>query len=716
MPRWREDPAKVSPMLASLEEPPLVKPGFIYEPKYDGIRAMIDLRPPGAKSGAAPTVGIYSRNGREKHAQFPEIVDGLSRLARGLPHPVLLDGEIVAIDPEGRPLGFQHVQGRIHLTSPADIARAARDKPTALVLFDLLRDGDEDVRGEPLAARRLRLQKRLRPRGAAARAIRLSEIVADDGRALLERAHREGWEGLIVKDGHSVYQSGRRTPAWRKLKLLQEQEFVIGGWTEPRQTRQHFGALLVGYYDDGGALRWAGSVGTGFDQEELDRVAARLAPREIRACPFADRFRTAERAHWVRPELVAQIRFTEWTSDGLLRQPVYLGMRTDKRAKDVRREGPATTPAAAPRGKKLSAPAARASSATAAPRGGSVKARRRPTAAAGVPSPADDSDLRAALLERLTSLEQARQDGDITLPHGDTLRVTNLGKLFWPSLGFTKGDLLRYYVEVAPFILPAVDDRPLIMRRFPNGIGKPAFFQQRHPDDAPPGVRREVLPPDVEPIDEEGPRDRLIGGSLTTLLYMTQLAAISQDPWFSRVADPMHADYAAIDLDPSEGASFERVLDVARWVKDALDRFRIPAWPKTSGSRGLHIYIPLPRRTSYATGQLLCQMIATIVCEQHPRIATIERMVKRRPRGSIYVDYLQNILGKSLATAYSARASDYAGVSTPLTWQEVADGLDPRDFTIRTAPARFRDLGDLWKAFRTSAPVDLKGVLRRRAK
>jgi bifunctional non-homologous end joining protein LigD len=494
---------------------------------------------------------------------------------------------------------------------------------------------------------------------------------------------------------------------------------VIGGWTEPRQTRQHFGALLVGYYDEGGALRWAGSVGTGFDQEELDRVAARLAAREIRACPFADRFRTAERAHWVRPELVAQIRFTEWTSDGLLRQPVYLGMRTDKPAKDVRREGAARTPAAAPRGKKLPAPAARASSTSAAPRGGSVKARRRKAAAAGAASPADDSQLRAALLERLTALEQARQDGDITLPHGDTLRVTNLGKLFWPSLGITKGELLRYYVEVAPFILPAVDDRPLIMRRFPNGIGKPAFFQQRHPDDAPPGVRREVLPPDVEPIDEEGPRDRLIGGSLTTLLYMTQLAAISQDPWFSRVADPMHADYAAIDLDPSEGAGFERVLDVARWVKDALDRFRIPAWPKTSGSRGLHIYIPLPRRTSYATGQLLCQMIATIVCEQHPRIATIERMVKRRPRGSIYVDYLQNILGKSLATAYSARASDYAGVSTPLTWQEVADGLDPRDFTIRTAPARFRDQGDLWEAFRTSAPVDLKGVLqaekRRRA-
>ncbi len=774
MPRWRENPATVSPMLASLEAPPLVRPGFIYEPKYDGIRAMIDLRPPAAAASAGPVVGIYSRNGREKHAQFPEIVDALGRLARGLPHPVLLDGEIVAIDPAGRPLGFQHVQGRIHLTSPADIARAARDRPTALVLFDLLRDGDEDVRGEPLAARRLRLQKRLRPRGSVARVVRLSEIVPDDGRALLERARREGWEGLIVKDGQSVYQSGRRTPAWRKLKLLHEQEFVIGGWTEPRQTRQHFGALLVGYYDND-ALRWAGSVGTGFHQQELDRVAALLTPLEVRESPFADRFRTAERPHWVRPDLVAQIRFTEWTSDGLLRQPVYLGMRTDKRARDVRREGPVPAPAATPRAKTPSTPATRASSASAAARGGgstpapprtaastrkpatsarkpaasarkpatSVRkpataarkpaasarrpatsarmpatAARQPAASARKPAAAPhtsaaDDGRRAAVIERLTALEHARQDGDLSLPGGDTLRVTNLGKLFWPALGITKGDLLRYYVEVAPLILPAVDDRPLIMRRFPNGIGKPAFFQQRHPDEPPPGVRREVLPDDVEPIDEEGPRDRLIGGSLTTLLYMTQLAAISQDPWFSRVADPMHADYVAIDLDPQEGAGFDRVLDVARWVKEALDRFHIPAWPKTSGSRGLHIYIPLPRRTSYATGQLLCQMIATIVSEAHPRLATIERMVKRRPRGSIYVDYLQNILGKSLATAYSARASDYAGVSTPLTWAEVFEGLDPRDFTIRTAPARFREKGDLWQAFRTSAPVDLKAVLRK---
>jgi bifunctional non-homologous end joining protein LigD len=229
-------------------------------------------------------------------------------------------------------------------------------------------------------------------------------------------------------------------------------------------------------------------------------------------------------------------------------------------------------------------------------------------------------------------------------------------------------------------------------------------------------VRRELLPEDIEPIDEEGPRDRLIGGSLTTLVYMTQLAAVSQDPWFSRVADPIHQDYAAIDLDPGEGAGFDRVLDVARWVKDELDRLGIPGVPKTSGSRGLHIYLPLPKKTTYETGQLLCHAVASIVSTKHPKVATIERWVKRRPRGTVYVDYLQNILGKTLATAYSARASDYAGVSTPLKWKEVAPGLDPREFTIRTAPARFKEVGDLWAPLREGKPVNIKEVLRRAEK
>lgn len=700
MPSWREDPATVRPMLASLDEPPIVQHGLVYEPKYDGIRAIVDVQPAspraGTTSGRAKTtktktktddavVRIYSRNGREKHAQFPAIVQALTNLASTLDGPVIFDGEIVALDTHDVPMSFQHIQGRIHLTDAGDIARAESAQPAALVLFDLLRDGREDLRGQPLAARRLRLQEIVRPRKADRRWIRLSEIATDDGRALLQRAKREGWEGLIVKDGQSVYESARRTPAWRKLKLLKQQEFVIGGWTAPRQSRQHFGALLVGYHDDNGALRWAGSVGTGFNQAELDRVAQLLTKHAVKTSPFADRFKTAEPAFWVKPTLVAEVRFTEWTSDGLLRQPVYLGMRTDKPAKDVRRED---------------APAHGATTRPALPANARYHRNTRDTGTGPV-------------VEQLLAIEKSRRDGDLALPNGESLHVTNLSKVFWPALGITKGELLRYYAEVAPMLLPAVADRPLVMRRFPNGLGKVAFYQQKHPEAPPPGVRREVLPEHVDSVDDDGPRERLIGGSLTTLLYMVQLAAISQDPWFSRVSDPLHQDYAAIDLDPGDGASFERVLDVARWTKDVLDTYGIPAWPKTSGASGLHIYIPLPPGTTYDSGQLLCQTVATVVATAHPKVATVRRMVKTRPHGTVYVDYLQNIVGKTIATAYSARASDYAGVSTPLTWQEVQRGVDPRDFTIRTATARFRDVGDLWKGLRTSRPVDLNDVIRR---
>ena len=248
-----------------------------------------------------------------------------------------------------------------------------------------------------------------------------------------------------------------------------------------------------------------------------------------------------------------------------------------------------------------------------------------------------------------------------TLPNGDRVKVTNLAKLFWPKLKITKGDLLRYYVEVSPYVLPAVTDRPLVMKRFPNGIDGKAFYQQRSREERPPaGVRIETLDDEADPISEPGAR-RLIGGSLTTLLYMTQIAAISQDPWFSRVQSPFDADQVAIDLDPTERATFANVVDVARWVRDELEALGIPGFPKTSGSSGLHVYIPLPPHTSYETGQLLCQIVATLVATKHPKAATVERTVARRPRGTVYVDYLQNILGKTLATAYSARASDTPG-------------------------------------------------------
>jgi bifunctional non-homologous end joining protein LigD len=204
-----------------------------------------------------------------------------------------------------------------------------------------------------------------------------------------------------------------------------------------------------------------------------------------------------------------------------------------------------------------------------------------------------------------------------------------------------------------------------------------------------------------------------VGGNLITLLYVTQIAAISQDPWFSRVQSPLEVDYVALDLDPGDETPFSKVLDVARWVRDELDSLKVASVPKTSGSRGLHIYIPMPPGTSYESGVLFAQIVATVVASRHPRVATVERMVRARGRGTVYVDYLQNILGKTLATAYSARASDFAGVSTPLTWKEVDEGVDPRDFTIVTAPARFADVGDLWARLRKAKPANLETVFRK---
>jgi bifunctional non-homologous end joining protein LigD len=327
------------------------------------------------------------------------------------------------------------------------------------------------------------------------------------------------------------------------------------------------------------------------------------------------------------------------------------------------------------------------------------------------------------VIDQLRALEDARKDGELTLPNGDRLKVTNLAKLFWPASAatrlrrgepaITKGDLLRYYVEASPLILPCVADRPLVMKRFPNGVGGKAFYQQRSREERPPaGVRIETLDAGLDPIGEPDAK-RLIGGSLTTLLYMTQIAAISQDPWFSRVPSLADMDHCAIDLDPTEGATFARILDVARWVRDELAGLAVPGFPKTSGSSGLHIYIPLPPHTSYESGQLFCQIVATVVASRHPKVATVERTVARRPRGTVYIDYLQNIMGKTLATAYSVRASAYAGVSTPLTWKEVDAGIDPQAFTIRTAPQRFRELGDLWGGLRTTAPADLEAVFKK---
>jgi bifunctional non-homologous end joining protein LigD len=673
-------------MLASPGEAPLQDDRLAYEPKHDGIRALVEVTP------GAGTVRIWSRLGNEKSAQFPDVVRALQHFARKLKAPVLLDGELVALDDAGAPTGFQRLQGRIHL-SGRDIVRQSAAQPVAFIAFDVLRDGSEDLRPLPLVARRARLERIFGNAGSPL--LRLTDFVPGDGRALYHEAQQRGWEGLIAKRLDSRYQTGRRSPDWRKLKLRNRQECVIGGWTEPRGSRPHFGALILGVYD-GGALEYVGHTGTGFDQRELIRLSGMFGRLETPTCPFRRRPPTNERPHWLRPELVAEVTFTEWTADGVLRHPVYVGLRDDIRPETVRRE-PVSRPLRAP---VEAAPGAGPRSiASPAPR---LESPTRP-AGSQEGAPAIGPPL-ARVVAQLEAIEDRGGNGIIVLPGGRRLEVGNLNKVFWTSPRITKGQLMRYYVRVSPVLLPAVADRPLIMKRFPNGIAGKAFFQQRAPAKVPAGVRRAALP-----SDEVVP-SRLIGGSLVTLLYMTQLAVISQDPWFSRVRSLDFPDHVALDLDPMPGVRFAQVLDVARFIHDELLRVGTPSVPKTSGAEGLHIYIPLPPRTSYQAGRLFCEIIATVVAQRHPKLATVERAVHARGR-TVYIDYLQNIRGKSLATAYSARASAFAGVSTPLTWDEVRAGIDREAFTIHTVPSRIAAVGDLWAALRASKGADLSAIL-----
>jgi bifunctional non-homologous end joining protein LigD len=320
-------------MLASLAEAPLTDPDLVYEPKYDGIRAIAEVEA-GGKS-----VILWSRLGNDKTSQFPDVASALAAWARRRKEPVVLDGEIVALDAEGRPAGFQQLQGRIHVKGVpgSRSGRESIDAPghAAFVVFDVLRVGARSLCDQPLTERRSVLERLLSR--SATPTLRLSDQVRGDARPLYEQAMASGWEGLIAKRADSRYRPGKRTPDWRKLKIVHEQEFVVGGWTEPRHTRTYFGALLLGVYENG-RLVYVGHTGTGFDQKELARVMALLRPLEVRDCPFDVRPKSNERPHWVRPTLVVQVKFTEWTADGYLRHPVYLGLRDDKPAREIVRE------------------------------------------------------------------------------------------------------------------------------------------------------------------------------------------------------------------------------------------------------------------------------------------------------------------------------------------------------------------------------------------
>jgi len=652
--------------------------GWTFEPKYDGIRVLA--------YATSQSVKLVTRNGKDKAQQFPEIVGSLKKLAGQTRRSLVLDGEIVALT-DGEPARFQELQSRMHVKESTMIERHSTSAPAALILFDMLVDGDDILIREPWTKRRDRLVKRIGKRESAQ--LRLTDSSEGDGARMLEEARRQGWEGIIAKKTDSRYEPGNRSRSWLKLKIEFRQEFVIGGYTEPRNSREHIGALLLGYFDHDRFI-YVGHTGGGFTRQGLAEMYRTLKPLEIKSSPFEETPKTNERAHWVNPKIVVEVKFNEWTSDRRLRQPIFLGVRDDKPASKVGLEAlsvqkkPTKSGSIAKRRARAGA-AARAKAVKKAP---SAKVRARGPSAGRRQATGTDS---TSLLEQLTSIEESGRDGSLDFGDGRSLKVSNLSKVFFPKEKLTKGDLMRYYARIADFILPTMKDRPLVLRRFPNGIEGEAFYQQKASDTTPKEVRVEVI------ANDEGEKQpRIIGGDLLTLLYTIQLGAVSVDPWHSRIQSCDYADYTIIDLDPGPRANFERVKQVARWAKGVIDGLGLKAAIKTSGSSGLHIYLPLPPETPNEAATLVAQMIATKVAGAHPKEATIERFVKARGGATVYVDYLQNIKGKTVAGAYCVRARPGAPVSTPLEWSELTGDLQPRNFTIENAAERFEKVGDIW--------------------
>jgi bifunctional non-homologous end joining protein LigD len=663
----------------------------------------------------------------------------LASRARGA---LVLDGEVVALD-GGEPARFQELQGRMHVKDANAIAGYETSAPVALMAFDILLDGNDVLVHEPWTKRRAHLEKRLAKHASAE--LRLTESIVDDGREMLARARHDGWEGIIAKRTDAPYQPGVRSRDWLKLKLEFRQEFVVGGWTEPRNTRQHIGALLLGYYDRG-RLIYAGNMGGGFDNAGLAEMYESLAPHERKSSPFEETPRPREPVHWVTPRVVVEVKFNEWTTDGKLRQPIYVGTRDDKDPRTVKREatsvqkgakkstaGKSTAKTSPPKksaakksvakksvAKKVVRVSARTSVGASAKKSAAKKsAAKKPVAtkpaakktaakkSTSKPSPklATSSAPEGSVEQQLAAIQNDEGgDGNVEIKRGLSLHVSSLGKVYFPDDGYTKGDLLRYYARVAPFILPSIADRPLVLKRTPEGIKGEVFFQQKPPQHVPPIIRVETV------VNDDGESaERIVGGDLQTLLYTVQIGCVSVDPWASRIQSLDDMDYTILDLDPGPRATFDRVIQVAQWVKEELDAHGLNAALKTSGSRGLHIAIPLPPRTRYEAGLLLAQLIATRVAESHPKDATVERSVKARPPAAIYVDYLQNVKGKSVAGAYCVRAKPGATVSAPLQWKELNESLDLRELTIETVPARLVKLGDIWgsalKARNTAAAI-----------
>ncbi len=642
-------------MLATLVDRAFSDPAWLFEIKYDGVRVFA------ARTGER--VELRGRSGLVVTERYPEVV----RALRALPlDRFVLDGEIVALDESGRS-SFQRLQARMNLTRAADIELMQREVPASGIVFDALALDGRDVRALPLEQRKELLALLLPTRAVVSR----GDYVLEHGREFYDAAAEQRLEGIVAKRRLSRYAAGRSRD-WLKIKCQLRQEFVIGGYTAPQGSRAHFGALHLGLYE-GGRLVYVSKVGTGFDDAALAHIKAKLEPLRRATSPFEVGTPAGRGHHWVEPRLVCEVRFTEWTKDGGIRHPAFLGLREDKRPEDCRREVPATDSTPPERGGPSSTTLAlgerdRSDRAAVGATRGSHGSRRAPRA----PASPDRSRGRAA--------------AEVLL-HRDVV-VTNPKKVFWPNEGYTKADLVEYYARIAPFMLPYLKDRPVVLTRYPDGIQGKSFFQKDAPEWVPPWIRTER----VYSKDAGRDIDYFIVNDRESLRYVANLGTIPLHMWGSRIGSLERPDWLVLDLDP-KGAPFTDVVKVARALHRLLEELALPSYVKTSGATGLHILLPLGARYDGEIVRTFARLLAMLGVEAEPDISTIARPLRSRD-GKVYVDWGQNGHGQTIVAPFAVRPLPAAPVSCPLRWAEVTARLEPGRFTIKTAPARFEKQGD----------------------
>jgi bifunctional non-homologous end joining protein LigD len=645
-PKSYVDAAGVEPMLAEPCDEPFTRDGWLFELKLDGYRLIA------SKSHGEAL--LLTRNGNDYTAVFPEI----ARAIKALPFDhIIVDGEVVVMDSQGKP-SFARLQQRGRLSSPVEIGRAAVELPSTFYAFDLLAFDQYDLRSLPLATRKRLLMQALPKLGA----VRSLDHIERDGELFMRQVAAIGLEGIIAKRADAPYRGGR-TDKWLKIKVERSGDFVIVGFTEPKGTRSGFGALQLADIVNG-ELTYAGRVGTGFNDSLLDELQSLITPIVRRTPPCnppigagLTEIPETRTTTWVDPVHVCEVRFREWTPDGLLRHASFLRLRHDKRPHETERQ-------AGGQDSRGDAPVAAAAHATA-----EVVEPDATPPAVETPIEANDEPPPAAKLP-------AR-----------TINFSNLKKIYWPADKYTKGDLIEYYRAIWPWMSVYLLNRPLVMTRFPDGIDGKSFYQKDAPEFAPDWIR-------TYPIwSEDTQRDirYFVCDDLDALLYVANLGSIPMHIWNSRVGSLELPDWCVIDLDPKE-APFSDVVRTATAMHALCESIGLPNYVKTTGKTGLHILLPLGRQVTYAQCRTLGELLARVVLRELGSIATITRHVTKRG-DKVYLDYLQNRHGQLIVSPFSVRPLPGASVSMPLEWHEVDQSLDPRNYTIKTAVERMARLG-----------------------